>query len=56
MSGPPNDGVARPATDDERQAFEEDLVADLELERSLPWRELAAFGVVVVIAVLHRLG
>ncbi len=39
----------------DRRAFEEDLVKDLRYERSLPWRELLALGVVVVVVVLHRL-
>jgi hypothetical protein len=44
-----------PGSEDERRVFEEELATDLRVERRLPWKELAAVAVVVLVALLHQL-
>ena len=45
------DGDGRRA---QREVFEEELEADLAIERRLLWKELGALVVVLAVIVLHR--
>ena len=44
-----------PPRDEARRVFEEELAADRRVERMLPWKELLAFAVVLIVVLLHQL-
>jgi hypothetical protein len=44
-----------PPQDEARRVFEEELATDLRVERMLPWKELLALAVVLIVVLLHQL-